>query len=110
MSAHYGEIPGTVGNDGDALDFYLAEKPKGQTVFILEQLTPDKKLDEYKLFFGFSDVEDVIDCYLAHVPRPELIGEILAMPIDVLTGLCGNAPITRGLSAIVREHAVMKNA
>lgn len=104
MSAHYGEIPGTIGNDGDALDFYLAEKPKGQTVFILEQLTPDKKLDEYKLFFGFPNVDDVIDCYLAHVPCPELIGEVLEMPIDVLTGLCGNEPITRALSAIVWTH------
>lgn len=110
MSAHYGDIPGTVGNDGEPLDFYLAEKPVGQTVFILEQLTPDKKLDEYKLFLGFPDVESVIDCYLAHVPRPELIGDILEMPIDVLTGLVGNAPITRMLSAVVHEHAEMKNA
>jgi hypothetical protein len=59
---------------------------------------------------GFPDVEAVIDCYLAHVPRPELIGDVLEMPIDVLTGICGNAPITRGLSAIVWEHAGMKYA
>jgi len=105
MTAHYGDIPGTIGNDGEPIDFYLSGKPVGQTVFILEQLTSDGKPDEYKLFLGFPSAESVIDCYLAHVPRPELIGNILEMPIDVLTGICGNAPITRALSAIVREHA-----
>lgn len=105
MSAHYGEIPGTLGNDGDPLDVYLAKNPMGDVVHVLAQLDADGALDEYKLFLGFATPEDVIDCYLAHVPRPELIGEMFAVPLDILRGLCGDGPVTRAITAFVHELA-----
>ena len=56
MASHYGDITGTIGADGDAIDVFV--KPDTSTsekVFIVNQVDPNTKaFDEHKVMLGFG--------------------------------------------------------
>jgi hypothetical protein len=56
MPAHYGEIVGTEGTDGDPVDAYVGPNPGGaDKVWVVDQIDPKtKKFDEHKALVGFS--------------------------------------------------------
>lgn len=55
ISYHYGEIEGTIGNDGDLLDVFLGPSCYDEDVkiFVVNQVL-DNKFDEHKIMFGFA--------------------------------------------------------
>ena len=79
LAAHYGEMPGTVGVDGQPLDVYLGDKPiltvngekrPNDVIFVVRQhkLTPKKKqqgkFDENKVMLGFETLADAEKAYI----------------------------------------------
>lgn len=65
----YGEIAGTEGDDGDAVDVYLGpyEWPHAP-VFVVHQLHRDGTPDEDKVFLGLLSAAEGEDCYRRHGP------------------------------------------
>lgn len=66
MPAHYGEIIGSKGADGDPLDVYIGPKPEGDHVFVVDQVNPDTKaFDEHKIMLGFDTKAEAQAAYMA---------------------------------------------
>lgn len=66
MPAHYGRILGTVGADGDHVDFYMGDDEASEAVFVVDQIEPETgKFDEHKVMLGFTDEESARAAYEA---------------------------------------------
>jgi hypothetical protein len=67
MPAHYGEIVGTEGVDGDPVDAYIGNNPGGaQKVWVVDQIDPKtKKFDEHKAMVGFGSESEARATYEA---------------------------------------------
>lgn len=64
MPAHYGEIEGSKGADGDKVDVYIGDRPDTDTVFVLDQNDADTgKFDEHKVMWGFPNLAAAMDTY-----------------------------------------------
>lgn len=84
MHAHYGEIRGTEGTDGDKLDVYVGDNHDSSIVVVVHQHNPwDGKYDEDKVVLGCESVEEAIGLYKKQYDRPGFYreGEHTAMPI-----------------------------
>ncbi|MBO9492211.1 PLxRFG domain-containing protein [Endozoicomonas sp. G2_1] len=68
MQHHYGDITGTKGADGDAVDVFI--KPgtdDGDLVFVVDQINPHSAdFDEHKVMLGFDSIEEAEQAYLAN--------------------------------------------
>lgn len=61
MPATYGEVRGTVGADGDAVDVYVGDDPYAPFVYVVQAKLPGKKaFDETKSFLGFRSRADAL--------------------------------------------------
>lgn len=79
MKASYGYIPKTKGKDGEAVDIYLAPKPRpGSQVFIVKQLNDDGSHDEDKVMLGFASKAAARLMFLKHIPA-KLFGGLTEM-------------------------------
>lgn len=90
----YGEIAGTNGGDGDALDVYCGPNPDAPMAFWGEQKKHDGSFDEYKIGLGFDNEADFVACYCRHTPAV-LLGRVRPMPVAQMRALLGLDPITR---------------
>lgn len=64
MPAHYGEIIGSKGADGDPIDVYIGPKPEGDKVFVVDQANADTgKFDEHKVMLGFDSQHEAQAAY-----------------------------------------------
>jgi hypothetical protein len=84
MHAHYGEIRGTEGTDGDMLDVYVGDNHDSSIVVVIHQHNPwDGAYDEDKVVIGCESVEEAIGLYKKQYDRPGffLKDEYTAMPI-----------------------------
>lgn len=84
MHAHYGEIRGTEGTDGDKLDVYVGPNHDSSIVLVVHQHNPwDGKYDEDKVVLGCDSLEEAIGSYKKQYDRPGFFrdGEYTAMPI-----------------------------
>jgi len=84
MHAHYGEIRGTEGTDGDKLDVYVGDNHDSSLVVVIHQHNPwDGKYDEDKVVIGCESVEEAIGLYKKQYDRPGFYKdkEHTAMPI-----------------------------
>jgi DNA-directed RNA polymerase beta subunit len=70
MHAAYGYVPYTAGEDGEAVDIYLANEDVAgdRPVIIVHQLKKDGASDEDKVMIGFADQAEAVACYKKHVP------------------------------------------
>jgi N12 class adenine-specific DNA methylase len=87
MPAHYGEVKGTVGSDGDAVDVYLghdAENPNG-TVYVIDQVDADTgKFDEHKAIIGAGSLAEAQRLYHAAFNDgrgPDRMGAVLPLTL-----------------------------
>ena len=104
-----GYAKGTVGADGDHLDFYFGEHltlPDGQpnrTAFVLDENDRETgKFRQHKVFAGFRDEREAIAAYLATEGKTEdEIGGIARGSVDELKAWMGNPA---NLKKPVREH------
>ena len=84
MHAHYGEIRGTEGTDGDKLDVYVGDNHDSSVVVVIHQQDPGTgKFDEDKVMLGFDSPEEAIGLYKKQYDRPGFFkdGEFLTMPV-----------------------------
>ena len=84
MFAHYGEIRGTEGTDGDKLDVYVGDNHDSSLVVVIHQHNPwDGQFDEDKVVLGCESVEEAIGLYKKQYDRPGFFKdkEYTAMPI-----------------------------
>ena len=54
LSANYGYILGTTGNDGDHIDCFIGSYPESETIYIINQFI-NGKFDEHKIMMCFPD-------------------------------------------------------
>lgn len=67
MAAHYGEIKGTLGADGDPIDCYVGEWPYADSVYVVNQGF-DGQFDEHKIMLGFYDQQAAVNAYRLSFP------------------------------------------
>lgn len=64
MPAHYGYFRGTIGADGDHVDFYMGDDPASNYVLIVDQADADTgKFDEHKIILGAKTHDDALELY-----------------------------------------------
>lgn len=67
MQAHYGQILGHVGADGDLMDVFIGPDLETDSVWVVNQVCPFTGLfDEHKCLMGFSTEQEARDGYLAN--------------------------------------------
>jgi len=73
MPWHYGEIPGTLGLDGDPVDVMVGPDPSADEVFVLHLRRPGQaRQDEDKAYLGFATVEDALAAFRAAYIRQDI--------------------------------------
>lgn len=87
--AHYGEIRGSKGSDGDKLDVYIKADPVDTNkAYIIHQNFPGDhptkagSWDEDKVVLGVGSTKEAIDLYLAHYNRKDFFRSITVMPLS----------------------------
>ncbi|RLC88641.1 MAG: hypothetical protein DRJ03_01845 [Chloroflexi bacterium] len=86
--AHYGEIRGSKGADGDKLDIYIKDNPvESNKVYIIHQNFPRNhpskagSWDEDKVILGVGSPQEAIDLYLKHYDRKDFFRSLTVMPM-----------------------------
>jgi hypothetical protein len=70
MSAHYGYLVGTTGNDGDELDVFIGYFPESRAAFVINQVDQQTgAFDEHKIMLGFPDAQAASRAYLESYHR-----------------------------------------
>ena len=70
MAAHYGDIEGTRGNDGDPIDVFVGPFPESTAVWVINQRrVGTDKLDEHKAMLGFVSEQQARNAYLDSYDR-----------------------------------------
>src|SRR5690606_16657927 len=69
--AHYGEISGSRGNDGDPLDVFIGPWPESERVYMVNRNGKGGQFDEHKLLLGFTDASSAITAYQNSYERGE---------------------------------------
>jgi hypothetical protein len=64
----YGEIPMSLGSDGDPVDVYIGPGDS-ELVYIVHQVKQNGKFDEDKVFLGFNSPVEATQCYFEHGPK-----------------------------------------
>ena len=85
MGAHYGDLKGTIGADGDAIDVFVGARPESEKIFIIDQLQ-DKggkgAFDEHKVMMGFLDVDSAKAAYLSSYDKGWKVGPVSELTIE----------------------------
>lgn len=84
--ASYGEIPGTEGADGEALDAYVGPFGDAREAYILEQLDFYGRFDEYKIFLGFFSLNHAQETF-RRLSNPDNEGRWSVVPAELIAGL-----------------------
>ena len=84
MNHHYGDLKGTKGADGDALDVFLGRELKPDKVFILDQINPEtRRFDEHKIMLGFASMAEARNAYLSNYDEKwQGLGAIKAFTLE----------------------------
>lgn len=82
MPAHYGEIVGTMGTDGDPLDVFVGESLGAPYVYVVGLRDPSTgEHDEDKVFFGFPHREAAMGCYREAYNRRDLTLDVRRLTV-----------------------------
>ena len=76
----YGFINNTVSQDNEEVDCFMGPVKNADTAYIIRQRI-DGKVDEDKCFIGFATMADAIKTYIDHVDKPEMMGNVIEMPM-----------------------------
>lgn len=86
MKAHYGDVRGTQGADGDAVDVFIGPNPESDQVFVVDQVNADGTFDEHKALIGWDTEQEARDAYAANYDDGWKVGPVTAMSIDEFKG------------------------
>lgn len=86
MSAHYGYLIGTTGNDGDELDVFIGYFPESRAAFVINQIDQQTgAFDEHKIMLGFPDAQAASCAYLESYHRGwQGLGDMVPISIPQL--------------------------
>lgn len=85
MQAHYGEVEGTRGLDGDPVDVFVGPDPEASTAYVVHQKVPGtQRPDEDKVILGCGTAEEAKALYLAHYNRPGFFHGITSWTVEEL--------------------------
>lgn len=84
MSAPYGEILGTEGTDGDAVDVFVGPNLEAPTVYVVHARKVNRwdEYDEDKCMVGWPDAESAKQAFLDNYSDPRFFGDMVEMPVD----------------------------
>lgn len=80
LKHHYGDLEGTKGADGDAIDVFINKKHDGAEtpVFIINQSDPSTgKFDEHKVMLGFKTPDQARRAYLSNYTKDWVAPEVI---------------------------------
>lgn len=110
MRADYGEIRGTEGLDGDAVDVYVGPDQDSDKVFVVTQMKRGDwdKVDEEKCILGVRSAKQARDLYLAHYNDDRFCGSIKELTFEQFLKRLS----TRGLEGqkLSKLHAIARHA
>jgi len=98
MKSHYGDITGTKGADGDALDVFVKPSTEhSDKVFVIDQIEPSNgKFDEHKIMMGYDSKKEAQEAYLANYGKDwQGIGNITESPISEFKDWVKNGETTK---------------
>lgn len=82
MPAAYGEVRGTVGADGDAVDVYVGPERFAPLVYVIQAKYPrSRAFDETKSMLGFATQQDAVDKFRAAYNIPGFFHGVTTWPI-----------------------------
>ena len=98
MVADYGEVPGTLGADGDPYDVFCGPDEAASTVYVMETMAPPDfaKRDEEKAMVGFPSEAAAREAFLASYDNPRFLGRVVAMPLAAFKRRLAAAASTGG--------------
>jgi len=77
MANDYGELPGSIGSDGDPVDAYLGPHNDAKLVHVIHMHDPDGAYNEDKAMIGFKGQKSAIAAFRKHyAPGVAKIGAI----------------------------------
>jgi len=105
MKADYGYAHDIMGNDGEELDIYLADRDsRSDKGYIIEQLNHDGEYDEDKIVLGVDSEGEAVDVYLQHMPS-YMLGDVREVSVDKLKhALYGEPEDRRGEDDAIPEE------
>lgn len=84
MPAHYGDLPGVMGADGDAVDMLYGPVPDSRVAYVVKQLKPDGAFDEFKCMLGFAGPREAVAAYMLYAPVVTAYGGMTEVPAGEL--------------------------
>ena len=84
MPAHYGDLPGVMGADGDAVDMLYGPVPDSRVAYVVKQLKPDGAFDEFKCMLGFAGPREAVTAYMMYAPAVTAYGGMTEVPAGEL--------------------------
>lgn len=93
MPGHYGEVRGTVGPDGDAVDVYVGKNAFAPFVYVIQTKYPgDKTFDETKAFCGYDSRADAIAAFREAYNKPGFMLGVTIWPFGAWKHAIENRP------------------
>lgn len=114
MQNYYGEIPGTMGSDGDPVDVYVGWDWGAETAYVVHQenrhateYTAPGVYDEDKVMIGFASKEEALAAYAAHFDVPVLEPPCTEISVSMLRDMLAEGELEFG--AIVKHCGCASN-
>jgi len=84
MYYDYGELGGSIGADGDAVDVFLGPDEFSKKVFVVHQNKYDdwNTFDEDKVMLGFGNEKEASDAFLKNYDDKRFLGPVTTMTLD----------------------------
>lgn len=79
---HYGDLTGTKGADGDAIDVFVGDFPDSEKVFVVDQIDQKTgKFDEHKVMAGFDHKVRAVAAYKKNYEKGWKVGPVTEMSL-----------------------------
>lgn len=112
MAHHYGDIRGSKGADGDAIDVFITDDAESATVaWVIDQKNSDGSFDEHKAVIGAATEADAREAYLANYDEGwDGLGAITSMPMEAFRAWALDGKRKRKpLAYVVPDQEPVKN-
>lgn len=99
----YGELPGTIGADGDPIDVYVGPNPTAPMAFVMHQrhyfgseYAVPGTYDEDKVMLGFNTRREALEAYAAHYNHPVWTPGVSVVAVDELRDMIEDGDLAMG--------------
>lgn len=82
LADHYGEVRGSLGNDGDAIDVFVGRDPTSTTVYVVAIAHPDGTFDEVKAMVDYASLEEALSSFVRSYDKVPTVLRITPWPVE----------------------------